>query len=301
MVAPSARLSPIQTDGSLHRAPAFRLLETATAIAAWASAVIVLAGFAWIVADLLWRGLGRISWGFLTSPVIDAGRAGGIAPVLVSTALLLAVSLAVAFPLGLAAAVMLSEFGHRFPRFAPTLRWCVDVLAGVPSIVFGLFGNAFFSIYLGMGFSIFSGGLTLACMALPLIIRTAEEGLRALPPEYRSGPAALGLSRAWALFHVLIPAASPALLAGFVLGVGRAAAETAALIFTSGYVDRMPRSLLDSGRALSIHIYDLAMNVPGGEAAAAASALVLLSLLFAINALASRLQRSWAAARGMAS
>lgn len=286
-------------DGGIGRAPGSRPLDAATAVAAWLSALIVLAGFAWIVLDLLGRGLGRLSWSFLTSPVLDAGRAGGIAPVLVSTALLLAVSLAVAFPLGLAAAVMLSEFGHRFPRFAPALRWSVDVLAGVPSIVFGLFGNAFFSIYLGLGFSILSGGLTLACMALPLVIRTAEEGLRSLPAEYRSGPAALGLSRAWSLVHVLIPAAGPALLAGFVLGVGRAAAETAALIFTSGYVDRMPRSLLDSGRALSIHIYDLAMNVPGGESSAAASALVLLTLLFVINATATRLQRSWSAARGI--
>lgn len=301
-MAVSSSLSPsAESNGGIRPAPGPRVLGATTAAAAWGSALIVLAGFAWIVIDLLGRGLGRLSWSFLTSPVLDAGRAGGIAPVLVSTALLLAVSLAAAFPLGLAAAVMLSEFGHRFPRFAPALRWSVDVLAGVPSIVFGLFGNAFFSVYLGMGFSILSGGLTLACMALPLVIRTAEEGLRALPAEYRSGPAALGLSRAWALFHVLMPAAGPALLAGFVLGVGRAAAETAALIFTSGYVDRMPRSLMDSGRALSIHIYDLAMNVPGGDSSAAASALVLLTLLFAINAAATRLQRSWATARGIGS
>jgi phosphate transport system permease protein len=140
-----------------------------------------------------------------------------------------------------------------------------------------------------MGFSILSGGLTLACMILPILIRTAEQGLRMVPDEWRLGAAALGVSRASALRQVLIPAAAPALTAGLVLGIGRAMAETAALVFTSGYVDRMPSSLLDSGRALSVHIYDLAMNVAGGDRNAYASALILIMLLIAINSLAFRL------------
>jgi phosphate transport system permease protein len=157
------------------------------------------------------------------------------------------------------------------------------VLAGMPSIVFGLFGNALFSIWLGLGFSILSGGLTLACMVLPILIRTTEAGLRGVPPDWRMGAAALGLSRLAALWQVLLPAATSAIIAGLMLGIGRALAESAALIFTSGYVDRMPGSLLDSGRALAVHIFDLTMNVPGGEQAAYASALVLVGLLIVIN------------------
>jgi phosphate transport system permease protein len=167
------------------------------------------------------------------------------------------------------------------------------VLAGVPSIVFGLFGNAFFCIYLGLGFSILSGGLTLACMVLPILIRTAEEGLHSAPHDYRLAAAALGMSRSATLVHLLLPAAAPALVAGLMLGIGRAGAETAALIFTSGYVDRMPDSLFDSGRALSVHIYDLSMNVAGGDASAYASALVLIILLLIINSMAKGLIKHW--------
>lgn len=159
----------------------------------------------------------------------------------------------------------------------------LDILAGVPSIVFGLFGNAFFCVWLGLGFSILSGGLTLACMVLPILIRTAESGLRTVPNDWRLGAAALGISKASALVNVLIPAAAPALVAGLMIGIGRAMAETAALIFTSGYVDRMPTSLLDSGRAISVHIYDLTMNVAGGDRSAYASALALIALLILIN------------------
>ena len=145
----------------------------------------------------------------------------------------------------------------------------------MPSIVFGLFGNAFFCVALGLGFSILSGGLTLACMILPLMIRATEEGLRAVPQELRLGAAALGLGPAAVFWRLLLPVALPGLAVGLVLGMGRALAETAALLFTSGYVDRMPTSLLDSGRALSIHVYDLAMNVAGGEPRAYATALIL--------------------------
>lgn len=164
----------------------------------------------------------------------------------------------------------------------------LDILAGVPSIVFGLFGNAFFCVTLGLGFSILSGGLTLACMALPLLARATEVSLRSLPAETRQAAAALGLSQGRTILRLLLPAAAPGIAAGLALAMGRALAETAALIFTSGYVDRMPESLHDSGRALSVHIYDLALNVSGGEASAAASALVLVALLVLLNGLARR-------------
>jgi phosphate transport system permease protein len=169
----------------------------------------------------------------------------------------------------------------------------LDILAGVPSIVFGLFGNVFFCKVLGLGFSILSGGLTLACMVLPILIRSTEEGFRAVPNEYRLGAAALGFSRTTTLFKLLLPAAVPGLVVGLVLGIGRAIAETAALLFTSGYVDRMPESLLDSGRSLSIHIYDLSMNVSGGDKNAYASALVLLLLILLINGTAAWIAENW--------
>ena len=187
----------------------------------------------------------------------------------------------------------LAEFTTRGNALGNAIRLSLDVMAGVPSIVFGLFGNAFFSIYLGMGFSILSGGLTLACMVLPVFIRTSEMGLAAVSDAWRHGASALGMTRSAAIWHILLPAASPAIGAGMMLGIGRATAETAALIFTSGYVDRMPESLLDSGRSLAVHIYDLSMNVTGGDAAAHAAALVLIALIVVFNLLAQWLTDRW--------
>ena len=252
----------------------------------WSAAALVAGSFIWLLSDMVWHGASQLSWGFLTTDTENAGRAGGIAPIMVSTLLILAVAMVVATPIGLATAILLSEFIAKDNHFARVIGMSIDVLAGVPSIVFGLFGMAFFSVYLGLGFSILAGGLTLACMALPILIRTIEEGLNAVPDEWRKGAAALGMSRSSALFHILLPTAAPALAAGLMLGIGRAMAETAALIYTSGYVDRMPSSLHDSGRALAVHIYDLSMNVAGGDANAYASALVLVVMLIVINNIA---------------
>lgn len=249
----------------------------------------VCAVFLWILLDLMRGGIAHISWGFLTESPRDAGRSGGIGSILVSTLLILLVALIAALPLAWTTAILLAEYVPVTSRFGTTIRYSLQVLAGVPSIVFGLFGNAFFSIYLGLGFSILSGGLTLACMLLPILVSTAEAGLRALPDTYRLSAAALGMSRSATLLQLLLPAAAPTLAAGLLLGIGRAVAETAALLFTSGYVDRMPGSLLDSGRALALHIFDLSMNVPGGDTPAYASALVLITLLLGINMLAMKL------------
>ncbi|MHC0061392.1 phosphate ABC transporter permease PstA [Nostoc sp. UIC 10890] len=259
----------------------------------WAIALFVSAVFCWILGDIVWHGVGHISWEFLTTEPRNAGREGGIAPILISTCLILGVCMAVSLPLGVGTAVLLAEFTATESVFGRLVRRSLDVLAGVPSIVFGLFGNAFFSIHLGLGFSILSGGLTLACMVLPILIRSTEAGFRSVPADYRLGAAALGLSRTTTLGKLLLPAATPGLVVGLVLGIGRAIAETAALIFTSGYVDRMPESLLDSGRSLSIHIFDLSMNVAGGDANAYASALVLLILLLLVNGIATWTARSW--------
>jgi len=263
--------------------------------AVWLATALVVGAFLWLLGDVVIHGIGKLDAAFLLDAPQNAGRDGGIAPILVSTLLILVVALAVAVPLGLATAVYLSEYAAA--QLAKPLRVCLNMLAGVPSIVFGLFGNALFCVALGMGFSIWSGGLTLACMMLPLFIVTTESGLSAVSSEWRRGAAALGLSRAAALWHILLPAAAPAITAGLMLSIGRALAETAALIFTSGYVDRMPESLSDSGRALSVHIYDLSMNVSGGDAAAYGSAMVLIVLILAINSVAVNLTERFLQAR----
>ncbi|MDT8377120.1 MAG: phosphate ABC transporter permease PstA [Mariprofundaceae bacterium] len=247
----------------------------------------------WIIGDLAYQGLAHLSFDFLFSEPENAGRDGGIGPILVSTLMILGVTFLTALPVGVAVAVWLAEFTRRGSIAGNWVRLSLDVMAGVPSIVYGLFGNAFFCLYLGMGFSILSGGLTLALMILPVLIRTCEAGVSSVSDAWRHGAQALGMSRSSAIWHILLPAASPAIAAGLILGIGRASAETAALIFTSGYVDRMPESLMDSGRTLSVHIYDLSMNVTGGDATAHASALVLLALILILTMLAQSFSGRW--------
>ena len=274
-----------------RRVCCYRRREVALSLFVWGTALVVIGILIWILFEVVLRGITQLSFGFFTEPVQDAGRAGGIGPVIVSTSLILVVTLAIALPLSLATAVVLTDRPAADTWFSRNARRSLDVLAGVPSIVFGLFGNAFFAIVLGLGYSILTGGLTLACMILPLLIRTSEQAILAVPNEYRYAAAGLGLSKSSTLFRVILPAAMPGLVAGIVLSVGRALAETAALIFTAGYVARFPESLLDSGRTLSVHIYDLAMNVPGGSSRAYGSACVLILLLLFINATTSFLSR----------
>lgn len=259
----------------------------------WLAVGTVTGLFLWILGDLVLSGIGGLSWTFLSQGTADAGRAGGIFPILVSTLWILGIALLVAVPPGLATAAWLAEFQRRNHRFGRWVRRSLDILAAVPSIVFGLFGNALFSQAMGLGYSLLAGGLTLACMILPLLIRSLEMSFRAVPDDYRLAAAALAMGRARTLGSVLLPAALPGLLVGIVLAVGRVLAETAALLFTSGYVDRMPRGVMDSGRSLSIHIYDLAMNVPGGETNAYGTALVLVILLLIINWTALQLGDRW--------
>lgn len=259
----------------------------------WLCAILIMAVMIWLVSGLMVKGLEPISWSFLISETSNAGRDGGIAPILASTLLILLVTLVSAVPIGLGSAIWLAEFAQGHQAWAHYIRLTLDVLAGVPSIVFGLFGYAFFGLFLGLGFSILSGGLTLACMILPILVRTCEMGLRQVDPHLHLGAAALGLSKTKSILHIFLPVAMPAVTAGVVLGIGRATAETAALIFTSGYVDRMPESLLDSGRALSVHIYELSMNVTGGDVMANASALILLLVIIIFNLLAYGLTDHW--------
>ncbi len=257
----------------------------------WSLVLLVVAALAWLVTDLVMTGWRRFTWEFLTSIPRRSGREGGIAPILGSTAALLTICLIVVLPLGIGTAMLLAQARG---KAADAIRLSLDVLAGAPSIVMGLFGLAFFCKWLGLGFSLLSGGLTLACMSLPVVVRVAEAGIRAVPADLVGSASALGLSRLTTMRCLILPAALPALGAAVALGVGRALAETAALIFTSGYVDRWPSSLLDSGRALSVHIYDLAMNVPGGDSSASASALVLVAALVGIDLFSGIVLVRWA-------
>lgn len=265
------------------------LLRTACGLAGG----VVVAAFLWILIDLLRLGLPHIDVNFLTSEVELSGRAGGIGPILVSTLLILVTAMLFSLPVGFGSALWLSEFVPKTSRRARIFSGSIDLLASIPSIVFGLFGLAFFCHFLGLGFSILSGGLTLACMILPLLLRTSVSAMQSIPADLRPAASALGLSRTTTLFRILLPRALPGLVVGSALGIARALSETAALIFTSGYATRWPGSLGDSGRAISVHIYDLAMNIPNGAAQASASALVLLLLLLVINGTTSFLATRW--------
>ena len=267
--------------------------NTIVRILSFLSAIIVSAFFIALIWNIFSKGFSDFSLSFILDNPTKGGREGGVFPILMSTALIVTVCIAISTSMGLGSAIFLSEFTKHFPKLGNIIRRCLEILAGVPSIVFGLFGSAFFCIYLEMGFSILAGGLTLACMILPLTIRAAEEGLRQVPDSYRINSLALGISKRATVFRILIPAAMPSLVVALVLGIGRALSETAALLFTSGYVLRTPESLLDSGRSLSVHIYDLSMNVPGGESKAYASALTLIIVLFFINTLSSGLTKRW--------
>jgi phosphate transport system permease protein len=256
-----------------------RLGRTLSVAALWIVSLAMIAGIALLVASLVPSGVPELSLDFLLEAPRGAGLEGGISTVLVSSALLLGIALLAAGPIALCAGAFLAAYGQRSTRKKTLVRISLDVLAGLPSVVFGLFGNALFCRVFGLGFSLLSGGLTLACMVLPMLVRATEQALLDVPREYRAASHALGLSRASSLLHVELPAARTGILAGVLLSAGRALSETAALIFTSGYVTRMPDSLLDSGRSMSVHIYDLAMNVPGGSGRANATALLLVGIV----------------------
>ena len=257
------------------------------------AALFVLLAFSWIIFEIVYNGLFQLSLDFIFSMPAKSGRQGGISSIIVSTTLILFICMSVCLPIGIGAAIFICEYCRDANRWAHFFKRILDVLAAVPSIVFGLFGNAFFCITLGMGYSLLAGGLTLACMVLPLMIRISEQSFSSVPSEYRRGAHALGISKSSSILKVLFPVALPGIIVGFVLSTGRAIAETAALLFTSGYVDRMPESLLDSGRTLSIHIYDLAMNVPGGNKNAYTTSLVLIFLVLLINLISSFVMRRY--------
>lgn len=258
-------------------------MEGLTKTISWFIGIALIALLFFILGDIILVSIKNFSLSFLLDSPFSGGRKGGILPIIVSTLLILIISLVVVILIGLNSSLYLAEFADQNNRSITIIRKSIEILSAVPSIVFGLFGNAIFSVYFGMGFSILSGGLTLAIMALPLFITTVEKGIRSVPNNYRHVAFSLGMSRFTMIKAIIIPYSLPAIFVGIVLSVGRALAETAALIFTSGYVDRMPESIFDSGRSLSIHIYDLTMNVPGGDLNAYKTSLVLIVLILTTN------------------
>lgn len=239
---------------------------------------------------ILLNGVTAISWEFLTESPRDSMTAGGVFPAIVGTAALAVGAMLAAFPLGVAAAVYLSEYA-RAGRLTRIVRLGINNLAGVPSVVFGLFGLAFFVTYLGLGVSLLSGVLTLAALVLPVIIGTAEEALKAVPQTYREASLGLGATKWQTVWRVVLPAALPGMLTGSILGLSRAAGETAAIMFTAAVYFRpdLPRSLLDSVMALPYHIYVLATagtEIDKTRPLQYGSAVVLIILVMGMNLLA---------------
>ncbi|RNL19433.1 phosphate ABC transporter permease PtsA [Slackia faecicanis] len=207
-------------------------------------------------------------------------------PSLVNTLLAVALTLVIAVPLGVMAAVFLVEYTTRGNKFVKVVRITAETLAGIPSIVYGLFGMLFFVTFLGWGLSLLSGCLTLAIMVLPTIMRTTEEALRAVPDSYREGSFGLGAGRLRTVLSVVLPPAMPGILGGIILSIGRIVGESAALIFTAGTVAAIPGGIFDSVRTMSVHMYVLSCEGLHIDATYA-TAVVLLIIVVAINALAS--------------
>ena len=240
-----------------------------------------------IILKIVWNGLPAISWEFLTAMPRQAGAEGGILPAIVGTLYLVLGTVAVALPLGTGTAIYLSEYAKP-SRFTRTVRLAIVTLAGVPSIVFGLFGLGLFVIFLRFGASIISGCLTLACMILPIIIVSSEEALRAVPQSLREGSLALGATKWQTIYKNVLPYSIPGMLTGSILGIGRAAGETAPILLTVAafYLPKLPKSVFDQVMALPYHLYVLATQHPDAAKVRPmqyATALVLLALVLAVN------------------
>ena len=205
-------------------------------------------------------------------------------PSLINTLIMTLVSLAIAAPVGIFAAIFLVEYAKKGSRFVKLIRITAETLSGIPSIVYGLFGMLFFVNTCKWGFSILAGAFTLAIMVLPLIMRSTEEALKSVPDSYREGSFGLGAGKLRTVFRIVLPSAIPGILAGVILAIGRIVGETAALIYTAGTVAKVPKNVLSSGRTLAVHMYNLSseglyMNQ------AYATAVVLLVLVVVINTL----------------
>lgn len=257
----------------ITQAIAVGLLGTATAL--------TLAVLVFIIGYVLREGLPVVSLSFLLRNPEDLGRSGGIFPTLVGTAVLPLIAIAIALPLGVGTAVYLTEYTTE-TRATRVIRFGTDCLAGIPSIIFGLFGFIFFVVMLKLGWCLLSGGLTLAIMVLPTIIRTSEEAIRSVPQSYREVSCSLGATRWQTVYKVVLPNALPGVLTGVMLSIGRSIGETAAVIFTAGSSLYLPRSMMDSVRTMSVHFYILAREGISMENAYGTAAVLIVSIL-AVN------------------
>jgi phosphate transport system permease protein len=251
------------------------------------AAIIVIGILVIILQDIILNGLPALSWEFLTQPPKDLGRAGGIFPAIIGTLYLVLGAIAIALPLGVGAAIYLAEY-TREGRITRLIRTGVDLLNGTPSIVFGLFGFAFIVLYLQIGVSMLAGQITLALMVLPTVIRTTEESLKNIPQSLREGSLALGATRWQTISRVVLPPAVPGIVTGAILSIGRAAGETAPIMFTAVVFSSrfLPDSVLQPVMALPYHLFILATNVPGASTNKYGTALVLLLLVIGFYAVA---------------
>jgi phosphate transport system permease protein len=249
----------------------------------WTLTSITVAILFFIIAFILRKGLPALGWDFLTKNPVDMGKGGGIFSTVVGTIVLSAGALVIAIPLGVGTAIYLTEYTWEGP-VTRVIRFGAECLAGIPSIIFGLFGFILFVTKLKFGWSILSGSLTLAFMILPTIIRTSEEAIKSVPPVYRTVSFSLGSTKWQAVTRVVLPSALPGIVTGVILSVGRSIGETAAVIFTAGSALRLPTSLFSSSRTMSVHFYILAregISMPNAYGTAA----VLIIAILGINVL----------------
>ncbi len=265
-----------------------KITDTLLQVATWLAAALTFGALFFLIAYILARGIPHIRPSLFALHYNTQNVS--LLPALITTVLTVVLSLAVAVPLGLFTAIYLVEYAKRGNCLVALVRMTAETLSGIPSIVYGLFGMLFFVTWLGWGFSILAGTFTLAIMILPLILRTAEESLKAVPDAYREGAFGLGAGRLRTVFRIVLPAAAPGILAGVILAVGRIVGETAALIYTAGTVAQIPESLMASGRTLSVHMYALSSEgLYTGQAYA--TAVVLLVLVAGINTLSAALAK----------
>jgi phosphate transport system permease protein len=244
----------------------------------WASGIITLVILLIIIGYVLFKGMPVVNLEFLLGNPVDSGKSGGIFPFIMSSIYVTLIAVLVATPLGVGAAVYLSEYAGE-NTLVKLIRFGSETLASIPSIIFGLFGLAFFVIYLKMGWSILSGGLTLALMALPTILSASEVSIESINKSYAEGSLALGATKWQTIYKVVLPAALPGITTGVILGMGRAIAEAAAVLYTVGAALMMPTSLMDAARPLPLHLYILATEGLSMENAWGTAAVLIIMIL----------------------
>lgn len=248
-----------------------------------------------ILGFIIIKGISVINWTFLTEAPSDGMTKGGIWPAIVGTFCLMLGSAVFAFPVGVVSGIYMSEYAPQ-GKLVAFIRTMTNNLAGIPSIVFGLFGMAFFVNYLGFGDSILAGSLTLGLLALPIVIRTTEEAFRDIAPSYREGSLALGATKAQTIWHVLLPMAMPRVITGLILSLGRVSGETAPILFTCAayFLPKLPTSIFDQCMALPYHLYVVATSGTDIEAQtpiAYGTAFVLIVIVLAMNLIANGIRK----------